>query len=69
MSRRLLDTEDLVGIGEIAERTGVSSAAVTNWQKRHVGDFPDPLVKLSCGPIFEWKEVLAWLVATGREPQ
>lgn len=66
MTRRLLDTEDLVGIGEIAERTGVSSAAVTNWQTRHT-EFPEPLVKLSCGPVFEWKEVYAWLVATGRE--
>ena len=65
MARRLLDTEDLVGIGEIAERVGVKSQAVTNWQHRHE-DFPEPLVKLSCGPVFEWKEVVQWLEATGR---
>lgn len=64
--RRRIDTDNLVGIGEIAELTGSSTQAVANWQQRH-SDFPVPIRRLKCGPIFDWKEVQAWLVATGRQ--
>lgn len=56
---------DLVGIAEIAARADVTKQAVTNWQTRHE-DFPQPLVMLDCGPVYNWPEVQKWLVATGR---
>lgn len=63
--RRTLETEELVGISEIAERSEVSKQAVTNWVARY-SDFPRPIVILASGPVFYWRDVVAWLTRTGR---
>lgn len=65
MPVRQIDTEDLVGVREIAYECGVTRAAVVNWRTRHDA-FPSPLVELASGPVFYWPQVYAWLVQTGR---
>lgn len=52
--------EDLVGIFEIAEMTGVKSAAVANWRVRF-DDFPPPVATLRSGPVFNRSHVRRWL--------
>ena len=53
-------TDDIVGLAEIAEYTHVSTPAVKNWINRYI-DFPKPIRKLKCGPLFNMQEVLIWL--------
>jgi hypothetical protein len=55
----------LVSLTEIGRRAGVRKAAVGNWVNRY-DDFPEPVAKLQCGPIFWWPHVEAWLRDTGR---
>lgn len=56
----LVDPEDIVGIGEIAEIAGVSTAAVANWRTRAQG-FPEPLFVKKAGPFFSRRAVRGWL--------
>lgn len=53
---------DLVDMSEIAKRTGRSLASVQAWRysKELLDPFPEPLVVLSVGPIWEWEPVRAW---------
>ena len=60
---RRVETEDLVGVSEIADRCGVSRQAVSNWRSRF-DSFPEPLVDLECGPVFYWPKVLAWVTCS-----
>ena len=53
------EPEDLVGVREVAERAGVAAATVHSWRRRH-GDFPEPVVVLSTGPVWRWPDVEAW---------
>jgi hypothetical protein len=55
-----IDIGLLVGVPEIADMANVTRAAVHNWKARH-GDFPDPVVRLSIGDIYDRREVQAWL--------
>ena len=57
--------ESLVGITEIAERSGVTRAAVCNWRYRQDG-FPEPLAVLAFGSIWWWPQIKQWLTQTGR---
>lgn len=53
--------EDLVSRGEIAQRTGVTRQAVSNWTRGDRGsDFPVPHV-LAGGGLWHWTEVNLWL--------
>ena len=56
----LVDPEDIVGVAEIAEMAGVSTAAVANWRARGPG-FPEPLFAKRAGPFFSRRAVLRWL--------
>jgi chromosome partitioning protein len=56
----LVDPDDIVGVGEIAEMAGVSTAAVANWRARGQ-DFPEPLFVKKAGPFFSRRAVLRWL--------
>lgn len=56
---------DLAGIAEIAERAGVTKAAVQQWRRRGLG-FPDPIVTLAATPVWEWPDIERWLRDTGR---
>lgn len=53
---------DLVGIREIATRSGHSANTVQSWRRRH-REFPAPLAQLSAAPIWRWPDVEAWISA------
>lgn len=55
----------LVGLTEIAMRAGVQKPVVAMWRTRHP-DFPAPLAELQTGPVWDWADVKAWLIETGR---
>lgn len=56
----LVDPDDIIGVGEIAEMAGVSTAAVANWRARGHG-FPEPLFERKAGPFFSRRAVQRWL--------
>jgi hypothetical protein len=60
-------TEDYVTLGEIAERTGRTPAAVDHWAtgRRGPGGFPEPRVPRPRVSLYSWAEVSMWLVANG----
>ena len=51
---------DHVGLAELAERAGTSPGYIRVLRARHA-DFPAPLVTLKMGPVWDWREVEAWL--------
>ena len=63
----LVDTRDLVGTQDIADRLGVEKNVVSNWKKRHP-DFPTPVVLVSAGhvSVYLWSEVQGWAMAHGK---
>ena len=58
-----MNTSELVGTAEIAERLGVGTSAVANWRARGV---IVPLVVLKCGPVYDWRAVERVALSTGR---
>lgn len=56
-------TEDLVDIETIADRAGVSSAAVSHWTSgaRGGGGFPTPVIERKRGSLWSWSQVSHWL--------
>ena len=54
------DKGALVGTRELAEQFGVTPAAVSNWQARW-SDFPDPLVRLAMGPVWDATTVVPYI--------
>jgi len=56
-----------VGIVEIAQRLGVTRAALDKWRSRDVG-FPEPRWTVGGRPAWEWDDVEAWARRTGRLP-
>ncbi len=59
--------DDLVGISDIAESTGVVISTVSNWAVRW-DDFPRRIDKISGMPIYARDEVDACLRRHGRNP-
>ena len=55
-----------VGTVEIAERLGVARGTVDQWRQRPAVNFPDPTWTVGGRPAWDWAEVHAWAVATGR---
>lgn len=51
---------DLVGLREIATRTGVPIDQVNTWT--HRPDFPEPTADLDVGTIWVWGPVRKWLL-------
>lgn len=51
---------ELIGVKEVGELAGVTSAAVANWRNRHA-DFPRPVEEVGSGPLFSSDEVVQWL--------
>jgi predicted DNA-binding transcriptional regulator AlpA len=59
---RTIDTDLLCSVPDIAAEAGVTSAAVSNWQRRY-SDFPTPIY--SNGErikLWYWPEVTEWLL-------
>ncbi|GAA3751326.1 hypothetical protein [Micromonospora maritima] len=52
--------DDMAGSFEICELIGATRQQVTNWQERASSGFPEPLLRLRCGPVFSRTEVLEW---------
>lgn len=63
-----IEPDPLVSLADMAERAGLSRAAMTNYAKGYrQSGFPAPRVKVSSGsPLWDWAEVAAWLHAHGR---
>lgn len=55
----------IVGVAEIASRSGRSVSTVQSWRRRHA-DFPSPSIDLAAGPIWLWPAVSGWIE---RRPQ
>jgi predicted DNA-binding transcriptional regulator AlpA len=54
-----------VGTVEIAARLGVTRSAVDQWRARDLG-FPSPRWEVGGRPAWNWADVEAWAVETGR---
>lgn len=50
----------MVGLAEVAQMAGVSTAAASNWRKRFP-DFPAPVETLLAGPVFDPHQIRRWL--------
>lgn len=57
---RWVSVSDLVTGTEIAERYGVTPAAVANWTARY-DDFPQPVKEVPRLRLWLWTEVERWL--------
>lgn len=57
--------EGLVSPSDIAELTGFTRGAVSNWRRR-ANDFPEPIAGTEANPLFGREDVLAWLEANGK---
>ena len=66
-ARQLVAFDDLVGRQEIAEKLGVTVAAVDTWRRRYA-TFPEPIAVLSSTPIWRWSIVSSWARSTPRRP-
>ena len=55
----------LISMPEIAELAGVRRPVVTTWRRRHLG-FPAPAEGGIGSPLFDARQVVDWLVDTGR---
>lgn len=58
-------TADLISLPEIAELAGVRRPVVTTWRRRHV-NFPNPVSALRGRQLFDARQIVDWLVDTGR---
>lgn len=56
---------DLVGIAEIAARSGHPTSTIQSWRRRHAG-FPLPFAHLASGPVWRWPSVDGWIRAEPR---
>lgn len=56
-------TEDLVTLGEIAERVGRTFSTVDHWAagRRGPGTFPEPRIGRPRASLWSWAEVVTWL--------
>lgn len=55
-------TDDIVGVAEIARRSGRSISTVQSWRRRQA-TFPEPLARLAAGPVWSWSDVESWVLA------
>jgi predicted DNA-binding transcriptional regulator AlpA len=58
-----IEPDPLVGLAEIASRTGMSRAAMTQYAKGQRGSgFPSPVAKITSeSPLWDWATVARWL--------
>ena len=61
------DPKELASEFEIAERAGVSRREAARWIRSR--SFPQPLVRLTAGPVWWWPEVTDWLAAIRKARQ
>ena len=58
-----VEPDYLVSLADIAERSGLTRAAITNYANGERGkDFPVPVARVSSGsPLWNWVDVAKWL--------
>lgn len=61
----LTGESDLVGVAEIATRSGRPVSTIQSWRRRHAG-FPMPFATLASGPVWRWPSVDRWIRAEPR---
>lgn len=61
----MVDSSELVGTAEIAQRLGVAKNTVYQWERRALG-FPNPVVELELVRIWVWPEIESWARTTNR---
>ncbi len=66
-----VEPDPLVSLSEIAQRTKLSRAAISNYASEQRGKgFPAPVVRVTSeSPLYEWRAVAAWLCARGSLPR
>jgi predicted nucleic acid-binding protein len=52
--------DDIVGVAEIAARSGHPANTVQSWRRRHA-TFPAPAADLASGPVWRWTAVAGWM--------
>jgi predicted nucleic acid-binding protein len=55
-----LPSDELVGVAEIAARSGHPANTVQSWRRRHAS-FPAPAADLASGPVWRWPAVAEWI--------
>jgi predicted DNA-binding transcriptional regulator AlpA len=63
-----IEPDSLVSLSDIASRTGMSRAAMTQYSKgQRSKDFPSPVAKVtSDSPLWDWATVAKWLFQHGK---
>ena len=66
-----IEPDSLVSLSDIASRSGLSRAAITQYSKAQRGKgFPAPVAKVtSDSPLWDWADVAAWLFRHDRLPR
>lgn len=59
------EAEFLAGAAEVGYVLGVAANTVNAWRRR-TNCFPEPVVQLKAGGIWDIREVIAWADASGR---
>ena len=62
-----VEPDPLVSLSDIAQRSGLTRAAVYNYAKGdRRGDFPPPVARVTTGnPLWDWAEVAGWMLQQG----
>ncbi|WP_316213954.1 helix-turn-helix transcriptional regulator [Bradyrhizobium sp. SZCCHNR2032] len=65
-----IEPDPLVSLADIAERTGLTRAAISNYFKGSRGkNFPAPVAKVtSDSPLWDWAAVAHWMAANQKVP-
>lgn len=58
---------DLMGVGEVAERLGVSRQRVDQLTREHA-DFPEPVEHLRSGRVWKKAAIEAWIASHPERP-
>jgi predicted DNA-binding transcriptional regulator AlpA len=64
----IVDTSDLVTIGDIAKLANVTKQAVWNWTSRF-DTFPQPVAEFSKVKVYQRHEVFEWLTSREETPR
>lgn len=66
-----IEPDPLVSLADIAARTGMSRAAITQYSKGQRGKgFPTPIARVTSeSPLWDWSSVARWLFRNGKLTQ
>jgi len=52
--------KDIMGAYEVAGLLKIGRSTLGNWKNKPPLNFPEPVVKLKTGPIYDRRDILAW---------